>query len=124
MGKVHFRIRPCFQLRQPRKLGTVIRCDRAEYLTEVISQFGLHLLKGIPYRISGFIRQADNGEISCFPFQQGQKNLVFSGLLPDDQVGFVVVVSSIMRKIDYGSGRNLLQGDGIPPLGYDSAGRA
>lgn len=54
-NKVHFRIRPCFQLRQPRKLGTVIRCDRAEYLTEVISQFGLHLLKGIPYRISGFV---------------------------------------------------------------------
>ena len=33
-------------------------------------------------------------------------------------------MSRVMRKIDYGSGRNLLQGGGIPPLGYFSAGRA
>ncbi len=45
MGKVHFRIRSCFQLCQPGKLRTVIRCDGTEYLAEVIPQFGLHLLK-------------------------------------------------------------------------------
>ena len=32
-------------------------------------------------------------------------------------------MSSIMRKIDYGSGRNLLQGGGIPPLGYFISGQ-
>ncbi len=46
MGKVHFRIRPRFQLRQPGKLRTVIRCDGTEYFAEVIPLFGLHLLKG------------------------------------------------------------------------------
>ncbi len=46
MGKVHFRIRSCFQLRQPGKLRTVICCDGTEYLAEVIPLFGLHLLKG------------------------------------------------------------------------------
>ena len=38
--------------------------------------------------------------------------------------GFGAVMSRVMRKIDYGSGRNLLQGGGITPLGYFSAGRA
>ena len=46
MGKVHFRIRSCFQLCQPGKLRIVIRCDGTEYLAEVIPQFRLHLLKG------------------------------------------------------------------------------
>ena len=45
MGKVHFRIRSRFQLRQPGKRRTVIRCDGTEYLAEVIPQFRLHLLK-------------------------------------------------------------------------------
>ena len=69
MGKVHFRIRSRFQLRQPGKLRTVICCDGTEYLAEVIPLFGLHLLKGSQHRSSRFVRQASNGDISCFPLQ-------------------------------------------------------
>ena len=54
MGKVHLCTRSRFQFRQPGKLGTIIRRDGTEHLAEVISQFGLKLLKSIQHRISGF----------------------------------------------------------------------